>query len=220
MFIQRNIAISLMNKEQYSEALPILLDLLEEAPDDYSLYYLVGQCYRFGGHASKAIDYLKKAASLNPDDAEIFLALGSVLMLEENYDEALEVQKKAVRLDPSMQSAYESMGQIYRKLGNYQKAFDCYVKMEETLLESAKTRAGEHRGERKAVSIYDVLKSDPAYAIVKNNLGICSLELKEYKRAKEQFEESIRFIPENYDFPDPYRHLEEIGTRKLSAGFF
>ena len=59
--------------------------------------------------------------------------------------------------------------------------------------------------------IQEVLCSEPTYAIIKNNMGVCLLELGEQNSAREQFRESIEFVPDGYNYPDPLEHLESIG---------
>ena len=54
------------------------------------------------------------------------------------------------------------------------------------------------------------LRSDPAYAIIKNNIGVCFMERGDKDTAREQFKESILTIPEGYDYPEPYKNLESL----------
>jgi len=57
---------------------------------------------------------------------------------------------------------------------------------------------------------HEIVRSNPMYAIVKNNIGVCLVELGDIDGAKEQFRESIEFIPDGYNYPDPYKNLESI----------
>jgi len=57
---------------------------------------------------------------------------------------------------------------------------------------------------------HEMLKSDPIYAIVKNNIGVCLIELGDIISARQQFKESIEFIPDGSNYTDPYRYLENI----------
>ena len=55
--------------EDYAEALPKYLSLLQIYPENYNLYFRVGQCYlNTPGEKDKAIDFLETAAqNIDPD---------------------------------------------------------------------------------------------------------------------------------------------------------
>jgi hypothetical protein len=55
--------------EDYAEALPKYLSLLQIYPENYNLYFRIGQCYlNTPGEKDKAIDFLETAAqNINPD---------------------------------------------------------------------------------------------------------------------------------------------------------
>ena len=55
------------------------------------------------------------------------------------------------------------------------------------------------------------LKSDPAYAIVMNNIGACLAYMGKTEEARSALLESIEFIPEGYPYRDPYVQLATLG---------
>jgi tetratricopeptide (TPR) repeat protein len=228
---QRERAIWLMQQQRFSEALPIFLRLTESDANDWSLYYMAGQCLRFINNIPEAVRFLTKAASLNPDrqsEAQILLALGIALQLAEEYELAIKKLEQAVRLEPKLFSAYNSIGLTYRKVGQFRKALEWYSKAAESIVaaicdevrnDSEKCfKEGIVDGKKVLIvlpdaleKIHEMLRSDQIYAIVKNNIGVCLMELGDIGSAREQFRESIEFIPEGYNYPDPFKHLEAIG---------
>jgi len=60
----------------------------------------------------------------------------------------------------------------------------------------------------------EILKSDPEYAILCNNVGICYYEAEEYRKAEKWFINAIEAIPENYSYNEPYLYLEKIRKRR------
>lgn len=60
------------------------------------------------------------------------------------------------------------------------------------------------------VKVKSLLGADPTYSIIKNNMGVCFLELDEIEAARSAFVESIEFIPEGYDYPDPRTNLRTL----------
>jgi tetratricopeptide (TPR) repeat protein len=228
MLDQRQVAIALMQQKKFSEALPIFLSLMESNSDDWGLYYMTGQCLRFINNIPEAIRYLNKAASLNPNNATIFLALGIALQLAEEYELAIEKLKRAVRLEPVLFEAYNSIGFTYRKIGQYREALGWYSKAAEVFVDSVfddvkKDKEGCFReeivnGEKTLVILpytmektHEMLRSNPVYAIIMNNIGVCLIKLGDIDSAREKFRESIEFIPDGFDYPDPFKNLESIG---------
>ncbi len=223
---QRDIAISLMQQQRFDEALPLFLRLIESSPDDWSLLYMAGQCYRFTGKFAEATRTLQRAADLNPGEAQVFLALGIAYQLSEDYRSAVSALEQAIRIDPKLFSAYNSIGLTYKRMGDIPKALEWYSRAAEGVVTVVTDEVHKDRrcfrdeiidGKKTRVILpfalektHEMLCSDPMYAIIKNNIGVCLMELGDIKSAKEQFEESIEFIPDGYDYPDPYRHLESI----------
>jgi tetratricopeptide (TPR) repeat protein len=58
----------------------------------------------------------------------------------------------------------------------------------------------------------EVLRSEPTYAILKDNIGRVYLALGDLDAAKENFEESIDHIPRGFNFPAPYYGLKDIAA--------
>ena len=225
---QRDSAINLMDQHKFSDAIPLFTQLLESNRHDWSLHYMLGQCYRFTNSYPDAVQSLDKAASLKPDDARIYLALGIAHQLNGDVESAVKALERAVELEPSFFSAYNSLGLTYKISGDYQRALDWYFRaangiisaamelvhkepdkhLRDKVIDGELTRAMDpHTFEE----IREHLRSDPSYAIIKNNIGVCYMELGDKDSAREQFQESILTIPEGYDYREPYRNLESLG---------
>ena len=224
---QRDLAINLMDQNKFSEAIPVFTKLIETNSNDWSLHYMVGQCYRFTNNHSEAVESLKKAASLKPDKTLIYLGLGIAHQLTGEYQSAIESLKHAIQLDPSLFTAYNSLGLTYKISGDYEKALDWYFRAANEIVTAAMKmvykepekhyRDGMRYGvkARKLLpptfeKIRENLRSDPSYAIIKNNIGVCLMEIGHIESAREQFKESINTIPEGYNYPEPYKNLESI----------
>ena len=224
---QRESAIGLMDQQRFSEAIPLFSRLIESNPDDWSLYYMIGQCFRYTNNFSEATHYLGKAASRNPTEPRIFLALGIAHQLMDNYESAIEALEQAVKLDPGLFSAYNSIGLTYRKNGEIDKALEWYSRAADGMVSDVTEIVHKERdkcfrdevidGKNTRVvlpytleKIREILRSDPSYAIIKNNIGLCFIELGDIDSAREQFRESIEYIPDGFNYPEPYRNLESI----------
>jgi tetratricopeptide (TPR) repeat protein len=119
---QRDMAIGLMKDNRYSEALSFFLKLLKRQSNDWALYYMTGQCYRFLGEIDNAIEYLSHAADLNSDDAPTFLALGIAYQLRNQWDDAIKAFCHSLEIDPDYDLAYNSLALTQKKRGELDKA--------------------------------------------------------------------------------------------------
>jgi len=224
---QRDMAIGLMRQQRYSEALPLFLSLMNANPDDSSLYYMAGQCYRFTNSIPDSVQCLSKAARLNSSAPHIFLALGIAYQLDDDFEQAINALEQAVELDPKLFTAYNSIGLTYRKIGMFHEAFEWYSRAAKGIVASVidevhKDREKCYRDEvidgqktlvvlpYAAEKIHEILRSDLTYSIVKNNIGVCLIQLGDVNFAREQFMESIDCIPDGCNYTDPYRNLESI----------
>jgi len=61
------------------------------------------------------------------------------------------------------------------------------------------------------------LCSDPEYAILCHNIGVCYLEEEKLCEAQKWFTVAIESIPEDYSYNEPYIYLEKIGERKMRS---
>jgi tetratricopeptide (TPR) repeat protein len=224
---QRNLAISLMDQNKFSEAIPLFNNLIEANQSDWSLHYMLGQCYRLINRYPEAVGSLTVAASLKSDDPRIYFALGIAHQLSGDFSSAISALERAVELEPSFFSAYNSLGLTYKISGDYEKALDWYFRAANGIASAAMESIHEEPGQYYRDEIIDgedarilnphafkaireLLRSNPSYAIIKNNIGVCFMERGEIDSAREQFKESINTIPEGYNYPEPYKNLESI----------
>lgn len=229
---QRDTAVELMRQKKFSEALPLFVRLMETSPNDWSLYYMAGQCSRFSNRLPESVRYLDKAASLNPDEPQVFLALGIARQLTNNFGLAIEALEQAIRLDPHLVSAYNSIGLTYRKMGDYREALEWYSRASKMVVSIASEIANEKgkcfreetiNGKKEVLILphlfdktHEILRSDETYATLQNNIGVCLIELGQIDAAREQFKESIEFIPEGCEYPEPHMNLESIVSKKVA----
>jgi tetratricopeptide (TPR) repeat protein len=140
---------------------------------------------------------------------------------------AINALERAVELEPCFFSAYNSLGLTYKISGDYEKALDWYFRAANGIASAAmeSIHKGPDQYYRDEVidgedarflhphtseAIREILRSDPTYAIIKNNIGVCFMERGDIDSAREQFKESINTIPEGYNYPEPYKNLESI----------
>jgi len=223
---QKEVAIDLLKQQRYSEALSIFESLINSSPNDWNLHFLAGHCCRALNNLPQAVRFLENASILNQNEACIFLGLGIAEQLLGNFDKAIDSLEKAIGLDSTLMEPYNSLGITYRKIGNHRRAIECYKKALSLRIEEVNNEVHKDKdcveeriedGEKVLVILApfliktkSILKSDPSFAIMLCNLGACFLALEEIELARKHFMESIDSIPIGYNYPDPYRYLEEM----------
>jgi tetratricopeptide (TPR) repeat protein len=221
----RDVAFQFMETGQFSRALKILLGLAE-TESDWNLFYLIGQCYRYLEDFGNAARWLEKANGARPGDTQVLLALGIIYQLQERFAEAARALKTAIEVDPNNFSAYNSLGLTYRIQSRFNEALEWYEKAAEGIvfvgcesLKSKFTREANISGERSLEimagfddALFEFLRSNPLYATVQNNIGICLAELGQTDAARERFSESIRTTPPGYDYPAPREALRMLDS--------
>jgi tetratricopeptide (TPR) repeat protein len=145
----------------------------------------------------------------------------------EKLDDAVRCLSAAIQLLPDLYEAHNSLGMTYKKLGRYTDALQSYEQGRERLV--ASTSAIVHSEPSRCyrdevvdgkrirtvlpyvfVKTHELLRSTPLYAILTNNIAVCYHELGQTTEAHRLYEEAIKFIPDGYNYPDPYRNLQRL----------
>jgi len=231
MRIDRKIAVELLEQKQYVTAIPAFTQLIDEVPNDWSLHYMLGQCYLHVSNTPQAIEKLSKAVELNPNHAETSYALGEALQIDGQHEQAIEQFELAAQIEPSLVDAYSSIGTTYKSLGHYRLAMKWYLDAAECLFHAVFEKVYKNpnlyfrdeivNGKQVRIPTHhpyaikaflEITRSTLTYAQIKNNLGICLMELGDENGAREQFEEAIKFIPEGYLFPEPFENIVKLNS--------
>ena len=81
----------LLSTDQYELALSELKQLVEMAPKEGSVYFVLGKVYKKLGDQSKALQYLTRALDLSPKDAQQIKSAILNLEKEDNAEEEDEL---------------------------------------------------------------------------------------------------------------------------------
>ena len=109
----------------------------------------------------------------------------------------------------------------------FQKAIDWYTKAGEGIASEATEEVRKHpekcykdeiidgKKVRKILPYYmnklhELMQANPLTSVILNNIGVCLIELGDLDSAREKFRHSIQCIPEDSDYNDPFRNLDDI----------
>jgi tetratricopeptide (TPR) repeat protein len=223
----QNRIVELIQSGRAELALSLLHRHLREQPRDWYALYMSGVAFRALGRLDEAVVRLSEAISAKNDEAPVHLALGIALQLSGKIESAIPSLLAAIKLKPDLYEAYNSLGITYKRLGRYKEAIDTYDQGIERLMAGVSRivhsdpskcyREKEIDGKRtRTVLPYvflktrELLRSNPLYAILMNNVAVCLEEVGQISQALKGYEEAIEFTPDGYSYPDPHRNLQRL----------
>ena len=109
--------------ERENEAIEVLEEALETAPNNPDANYWLGIAYQEIGNFEQAEHYLRTTIALSPDREEAYNALGYFFAeLGTNLDEAVRLIQKALKKSPANGAYLDSLGWAYFKQGKLNDA--------------------------------------------------------------------------------------------------
>jgi tetratricopeptide (TPR) repeat protein len=197
---------------------------IAKSPNDPNLFYYAGLTHRKLNNLDQAAQYYRKSIELDSRNPSVHLGLGIVYQLQGRYEQAIASLQAAIKMEPSLPEAHNSLGLTYRKLGDYHRALQCYERAAEGImglasaqLQNTDTVTTDGRKVRMLDpemfdKVEQFLKSNPMWAMNRNNVGVCLAAIGETSRAREAFLESIKFIPAGVNFDAPFAGLKDLST--------
>jgi tetratricopeptide (TPR) repeat protein len=222
-----------IDKGKIKDGINILIDVLRQSPNDWKVYYNLGQAYKIDGNIDKAIELLDKAKTLdNEGHLCNYFGLTEVYMMKSDFENAMvslrnvfsSSEPKTVNVLQIIHSIgvdFFKNNQIHFAKEVFEKAngmlfsvFFTELRMSSDYPENYILRTVGNESELDWAKInkeFDkFLKTNPLCCQIKNNLGVCRAELGDLQGAMEAFNESIKFTPDGLDYQAPITALKEI----------
>jgi tetratricopeptide (TPR) repeat protein len=84
-----NLALAYIQVKKFTQAMPLLKDVIEINPKDSNALNALGNIYRIKGEYKKASQYLKQAYELAPNNPQVFENIAWLSLAEGNYADAM-----------------------------------------------------------------------------------------------------------------------------------
>ena len=110
-----------LSRNEFDEALPLLLAVIAAEPDHLEAHHKLGLSYLKQGDFPQAELYFSKLVNLKQDPV-YFSNLGAALYQQQRLVEAAEAYENAIALDDKRGERLQSLGQVYYELGEDDKA--------------------------------------------------------------------------------------------------
>jgi len=196
----------LIGQGRYSEALPVLLDLLEnkELVNRESVLNDISSCYLNDKNFRKAIYYLEKLIVLNPMDSNAMFNLAFCYYALRDYQEAVICFERLKSANPDRDDILYNLGMSYLELGNSVKALETFEEVLKFPHSSAViynigiALVNKDLPERARDFLTSYLSSASQDIDATFGLGIAYSKLSEHRKAIECFSRVIRWDPKRY----------------------
>ena len=158
----------LLSDNKLEEANVILSRLSVQSPRDADVWVCLGFIAGNKQEYEKAIDYFKKAATIEPGNAKILFNYGIALRDAGKFEDAIDAFKKSLLKDPNNTETLDCLAHAYMGAGDQDKAAEVF-----------KTS----------------LKINPNQAETQSNLGSAYQAQGELSKAEEFYREALRLNP-------------------------
>jgi tetratricopeptide (TPR) repeat protein len=200
-----------MEAQEYSDAILILINMIEIDPEDEKRLATLALCYQHLKDFDAAIKAYNKALAIKPDYAEAHINLGSALEEQGKLEEAIEAYNKALAIKPDYAEAYNNMGVTLKEQGKLEEAIEAYNKALAIKPDYADAYNNigvtlKERGKlEEAIEAYNkALAIKPDYAEAYYNMGNALQEQDKLDEAVEAYNKALAIKP---DYADAHRHL-------------
>ena len=119
---------SYFEKEEYKEAIKVLLELVKLNPNNEEGLGILGASYFHNGQCEEAIKILLELLELNPNNYDVWASLGVSYFGNGDYDKAIEYLLKAIELNPNDDNNYYWLGRSHYYNEKYKEAIQSFLK--------------------------------------------------------------------------------------------
>ena len=188
--------------------------LASESPDFLYKFALIALKSGMNDEAKSA---LERAIKLKPEELSYLLALGVAWLRKADLVEAEKVFRRLLALQPNNSQGQLHLGYI---LLNQKKYAEAKLWLEKSARSNAPVPevfyylglvAQEQNDDMRAVELFGrAISQLPSYSYVRTALGVSHLRLKNYTRAREELEMSVKLNP---DEPEAHYNLALLYSR-------
>ena len=134
---------SYFEKEEYKEAIKVLLELVKLNPNNEEGLGILGASYFHNGQCEEAKKIALKLTELNPNNYDGWASLGVSYFGNGDYDKAIEYLLKAIELNPNDNYILYMLGYCYEEKRQYKEALKYFLKANKDWIEFYKEFANK-----------------------------------------------------------------------------
>jgi len=189
-------------------------EVLQAAPDNADVHYLLGSLLGMSGRLDEALEHLQRAVALDPAAGAARTDTGNVYRMQGRLEAAEAAYREAISVDAAFTDAHRNLGDLLNAQGRIDEAIECFATAATLsaddadahfLLADLLSARGRHREAHR--SYQAGLAISPGVAAAHNNLGASLRHLSRNQEARACFEEALRIDP---DLGDAHANLAAL----------
>lgn len=180
------------------EALAYYLQSVHDDIQNHEICYRIGNLFYKLNRQDCAIEFYRKAVSINPMHLESHINLGVVYNSTQRFDQAIDCYQKAVTLNPDLSIIFYNLGISQKGKGELDKAISCFQKAitveaecSEAHYNLANTLEIQGEFELATKSYKNAIRSNPKHFKAYCNLGILLMNQDELDEAISCYQKAI-----------------------------
>lgn len=123
-----NYALCLYETKQYTQAISILLPIVQQNPKSAVMAHKLALCFRELGQIKNSALIFERILKLGKIPAEIYLDYANLLLLDNDTQHAEKILKKLLQINPKLAQAHKDLGVIYLLQRLFEEAKECFDK--------------------------------------------------------------------------------------------
>ncbi len=215
LYHQNELCNAMLKNGKYKEAISLLKDLLTQNPKETSFAFTLAQAYTLIGEFQIGVNlYNKLLEELPPEQSEIIIkyisnlicAWAQDLFKKGEYNQAFDKFFEALKYDEENDEVYYQLGKCNYYIKSFQDAIAHFkraiaIKPQESMYYFGLGCAYDEMGQTKnaKMAFYDAVNINPMNTQARIAYAISLTKELEYAQSIEQFNNVLKYIPNNAD---------------------
>ncbi|WP_460315118.1 2OG-Fe(II) oxygenase family protein [Aliiglaciecola aliphaticivorans] len=200
-------AMQLMHKGQFEQALNHFMILKKVGIKDFRLSRAMGSAYERLGNNTEAKSYFSESLLLNPKQPDLYYALGKIAFLSKAFDQAINYFKQCLKFDNKNPQVWLKLSQSYFYLDDLDSAEQGFLNCESLQPNALDAKLGRSRilQKRNEIDKAEILlvslqKAEPNNLRVISELAWMKKEQGQYQQAADLFHKRLTIDGNNPEF--------------------
>ncbi len=196
-------AIQLIKDKQYEKAAQILIELIDEQPEDPMGYINFGNLLEITNQIEEAERFFLKAIEVDEKSATAFVSLGNLYYNQKLYEQSEKMLQHAIRLGVNDGETFYLIGMIYVKQKQFmlsipylQRAAELTNDVEKLFQYGLALAQANYLKEAKDIFIQVIAKQN-SHADALYNLGIIHVHEENWKKALHYLDKTLDAQPDH-----------------------
>ncbi|MCY4491959.1 MAG: tetratricopeptide repeat protein [Thaumarchaeota archaeon] len=186
----RQLGITFVRLQQFSNALTYFDKVLKKYPDDHMAIFYKGICKHELGDYDDALQCFEQNISLDPKNVGAYSEMGKTYATMRQFEKAIEYFDKVIDLEPSNYLGYYYKGSSFfdlkmfdRAVTEFKKAYELNPEDLQTIINVGSSLSNSGSGKDGISYLQQALEKDPSHPIALHSMALTLVHLKQFDEA-------------------------------------